>query len=155
MCTVDRTRLLARKHARRTAAGRATAIASVPTAVAFAAALATGTSGAQPRGGAAQPTADEEASPLEALTERVTALERLVASLDTRFSALQAAPRPPEPGLSAAQRIDDLERQVAQLRLDLQRLQTSVDSAQRTAEGAQRSATQAENTAREALFRSR
>jgi hypothetical protein len=150
MCTVDKTRSPPTRRTLR----RTSAIASVVLAVAAAAALTPATGSAQQRGNAQRPV-EEGAATLEQLTERVTALERLVASLDTRLAVVQESARPPpEPnGRPAALRIDDLERQMAQLRLDLSRLQTSVDSAARAAENAQRSATQAENTARDALFR--
>lgn len=152
MCTVDKTHSPDMRHAAR----RMKAIASVVLAVAAAAALAPETSSAQQRGNAER-SAAEGAATLEQLTERIAALEKLVASLDTRLAVVQESARPPpEPnGRPAALRIDDLERQMAQLRLDLGRLQTSVDSAARTAESAQRTATQAENTARDALFRAR
>lgn len=157
MCTVDKT-----SEARPTAPRRTrmpmTVIVSALLACAATATLAPQTSCAQGRGNAsdnANQAAEDEVVTLEGLAGRVAALERMVARIDNRLSVVQDAVRPPpEPDARpAALRIDDLERQIAQLRLDLQRVQTSVESAARTADNAQRSATQAENTARDALFR--
>lgn len=100
-----------------------------------------------------RPSEQDVAESMEQLRGRVAALERLVASIDTRFAAREAARPPLQAGQPVPVRLDDLERQMAQITLDVQRLQTLVDNAMRTAENAQRAAMQAENIARDAQFR--
>jgi hypothetical protein len=138
---------------RRIAERRTVLSASALLAIAAAAAAVAPATYAQPPGNPIQQPQQERADAVERLTDRVAALERFVASMDTRFSAAQEMTRLPEFGRPVAIRIDTLERQVAQLTLDLQRLQSAVDRAMRAADNAQRSALQAESSARDALFR--
>ncbi len=93
------------------------------------------------------------------LEERVTALERGLASVTTRFDIRESATPPSQSGLqnTAAfeSRLSNLERLVDRLQQEMQSVQRAADNAQRTADSASRTAQSAENTARDALLRTR
>jgi phage shock protein A len=91
------------------------------------------------------------------LEERVEALERLVASLDTRLEARTtgARERGGLPETLLAQRIEQLERTVAAIRSDIQRIERTAELATRAASDAQRTAAAAERAARDAASRIR
>ena len=102
------------------------------------------------------PLAGAQPTSPPSLDERVTALERQVARLDTRFG-IENASRPgvTERSGNLAARIDDLERSLARLTADLQRVQQRADDAWRTANQAERDAQAAQQTARDAALRAR
>lgn len=90
------------------------------------------------------------------LEERVAALERAVASLDTRLDArtVGRSEDVPAPGAAALeQRVAQLERTLAMLRADIDRIARTADTALRTATDAQRTAAIAEREARNAASR--
>jgi hypothetical protein len=91
------------------------------------------------------------------LEERVETLERLVASLDTRLEARTGGAR--ESGalneMLLAQRVEQLERVLAAIRSDLQRVERTAELAMRAADDAQRTAAAAERAARDAASRLR
>ena len=89
------------------------------------------------------------------LEERVEALERAVASLDTRLEARTTGVRPSGGNDSLAQRVIDLERTIMALRTDLQRVDRTAANAARAATDAQRTAALAERIARDAATRVR
>ena len=95
--------------------------------------------------------------PHQSIDERVTALERQLASLDTRFGIRSAA----DPAGTAdrdnalSARVAALERTLERLTVDLQRVERQADNALREAGEAQRSALDAERTARDAASRIR
>lgn len=99
---------------------------------------------------------DEDEPTLE---ERVAALERGLASLETRFQVSPAA----VPGAissidttrNLASQLMDLQREVERLRGDIQRVERKADAAQREAAGAERDALNAERIARDAANRVR
>ena len=90
------------------------------------------------------------------LDERVAALERMVATLDTRLD-IRTAPAPPgaERDFALMSRIERLEAALDRLTLDLQRVERMADNATREASDARRSAMSAENAARDAAMRAR
>ena len=98
------------------------------------------------------------------LEERVTALERGLASVTTRFDIRESAVPPSQGGSqnmgAFESRVSNLERTIGQLQQELQSVQRAADSAQRAAESAsrdagdaRRTAQSAESTARDALLR--
>lgn len=89
------------------------------------------------------------------LDERVAALERMVATLDTRLD-IRTAPAPAGAGdFALTSRIERLEAALDRLTLDLQRVERMADNAMREASDARRSAMSAENAARDAAMRAR
>lgn len=100
------------------------------------------------------PIAGAQQSPTLTLAERVAALERQVARLDTR-TGIESATRPAvtvQAGNLVA-RIDALERSVASLGAYLDRVQRQADDALRAATQAQRDAQAAQQTARDVAMR--
>jgi hypothetical protein len=90
------------------------------------------------------------------LDERVAALERMVATLDTRLDIRTApAPAGPERDFALTSRIERLEAALDRLTLDLQRVERMADNAMREASDARRSAMSAESAARDAAMRAR
>ena len=102
------------------------------------------------------PLAGAQQAPTPTLAERVTALERQVARLDTRFG-IESATRPGvnQQGGNLVAKVDDLERSIARLAADLQRVQRQADDASRTANQAARDAQTAQQMARDAAMRAR
>ena len=110
--------------------------------------------GAQQLPGARPPT----------LEERVTALERGLASVTTRFESRESQVPPSQSGAQGAaafeSRVSSLERSIGQLQQQIMSAQRAADSAQRAADSAardagdaRRTAQSAESTARDALLR--
>jgi len=90
------------------------------------------------------------------LDERVAALERMVATLDTRLDIRTApAPAGADRDFALTSRIERLEAALDRLTLDLQRVERMADNAMREASDARRSAMNAENAARNAEMRAR
>jgi len=98
------------------------------------------------------------------LEDRVTALERGLASVTTRFDIRESAVPPSQSGVQNAaafeSRLSNLERSIGQLQQQLQSAQRAADSAQRAADSASRDATDArriaqsaEGLARDAMLR--
>lgn len=84
------------------------------------------------------------------LEQRVAALEREVARLDTRLDNRTIGRGQPGAGDVSVlvRRIDQLERSIGMLRSDVARIERSAEAAQRIASDAQRRAAAAENAAR-------
>jgi hypothetical protein len=105
---------------------------------------------------AAQPPAAQvpapQAQPQRPVTieERVTVLERGLASVTTRFERRDAAAVAPSSSFSLEGRITALERSLDRIAQDLQRIEREADSAQRAADAASRGADDARRTAMEA-----
>ena len=94
--------------------------------------------------------------PHQSIDERVTALERQLASLDTRFGRSAADPAGTADRDNAlTARVAALERTLERLTVDLQRVERQAGDALREAGEAQRSALDAERTARDAASRIR
>jgi hypothetical protein len=98
------------------------------------------------------------------LEDRVTALERGLASVTTRFEIRESAVPPSQSGVQNAaafeSRVSNLERSIGQLQQELQSVQRAADNAQRAADSASRDATDsrriaqsAESLARDAMLR--
>jgi hypothetical protein len=108
---------------------------------------------------AAMVTIAEAQAPQRPLTveDRVAALERQVATLDTRFGVSNAA----QPGgigdrdYALSSRIDQLQQAVDRLATDIQRVERLADNAARDASQAQREAMYAQQAARDAANRIR
>jgi ABC-type branched-subunit amino acid transport system substrate-binding protein len=100
------------------------------------------------------PIADAQQSPAPTLAERVAALERQVARLDTR-TGIESAIRPgvTEQGGNLVARIDALERSMVALNTYLDRVQRQADDALRAATQAQRDAQAAQQAARDVAMR--
>lgn len=99
-------------------------------------------------------------NPEDTLTieQRLTALERQLAGLETRFDArtqFDAGALPGAPGPETSMRIQQLERRLDSLETDLRRVATQADTALREANQARREAMAAERSARDALNRAR
>lgn len=97
-------------------------------------------------------------APTQATTieQRLNALERAVATLDTQLA--REITRPSAAGGSAIaleSRVTSLERTVERLAMDIQRAERLAESASRAASDAQRDAMRAEQTARDAAMRNR
>ena len=112
----------------------------------------------------AQPTQAQPGARPPTLEERVTALERGLASVTTRFDIRESAVPASQSGSQNMgafdSRVSNLERTLGQLQQELQSVQRAADSAQRAAESAsrdagdaRRTAQSAESTARDALLR--
>ena len=91
------------------------------------------------------------------LEDRVTALERGLASVTTRFDIRESAVPPSQSGVQNAaafeSRLSNLERSIGQLQQQLQSAQRAADSASRDATDARRIAQSAEGLARDAMLR--
>jgi uncharacterized protein DUF3359 len=93
--------------------------------------------------------------PRQPVEERIGALERAVATLDTRLGLRSAA----EPVGSADRdyaltaRVDSLQTSIDRLANDIQRVERMADNAMREASEARREAMNAERTARDAMMR--
>jgi hypothetical protein len=109
----------------------------------------------------AQPPAPQAGQRPPTIEERVTALERDVASVRTRFE-LRESQQIAAPSSALEPRVTSLERTLERLAMDLQRVERMADNAQRQADSAaraadyaQRSAQDAERIARDAQLRAR
>lgn len=87
--------------------------------------------------------------------QRLAALERAVATLDTQLSLEIARPEAGGANMTLEARVAALERTVDRLATDVQRAERLADSAARAASDAQRDAMRAEQSARDAAMRSR
>src|SRR6187401_1244045 len=95
----------------------------------------------------------QESSPRRGtIEERVAALEAGLATLDTRLALATTRPTAEagQTDVAIVGRLTALERDVARLTAELQRVNQSADSAARAANQAQRSAERAEQVARDA-----
>jgi methyl-accepting chemotaxis protein len=103
---------------------------------------------------AALPMARAQPGAPPTLEERVTALERQVARLDTRFERESAVrPATADNNATLAARINQLERSLERLAADMQRVQRQADDASRAASQAARDAQSAQQLAREVSMR--
>jgi hypothetical protein len=106
--------------------------------------------------GALAASAQEPRQPLTA-EERIVALERQLASLETRFGL--ESTRPPnlagETPAGLAARVDAVERSVERLASEVARVARVADNAARDASQAQRDASAAQQAARDAALRAR
>ena len=95
--------------------------------------------------------------PTPSLEERLLALERQVATLDTRLAAVSTVGSgslaSSEAGLRAQARIDRLERTVVDLSSEVRRLTGQLESVRRDTDAAQRTARNALTTANRAASR--
>jgi hypothetical protein len=89
------------------------------------------------------------------IEQRLGALEKAVATLDTQLSLEIARPDAGGVNMSLEARVAALERTVDRLATDVQRAERLADSAARAASDAQRDAMRAEQSARDAAMRSR
>jgi hypothetical protein len=99
--------------------------------------------------------AQDRPAPPTTIEQRLGALERAVATLDTQLSLEIARPEGGGANMSLEARIAALERTVDRLATDVQRAERLADSAARAASDAQRDAMRAEQSARDAAMRSR
>ncbi len=117
---------------------RAAALAALAFFVGSAAAQAPGAQGSRPT--AAQPT----------LEQRVAALEKQVAGLETRLRAYTSAnpsvPNVPQAGASTAERVQQLQATVSSLAAKVEAATRTADQALREAQQAQRVAQDAQRT---------
>ncbi len=103
----------------------------------------------------------QEGAPEEpTVEERVTRLERELAGLETRFdlraaAAAQGRADGPPRGVTVSTRVEELERRVAELRMDLTRVERQAAAALREASQARRDAATAERIARQSALRGR
>lgn len=95
--------------------------------------------------------------PQRSVEERLSTLERQLASLQTQFGVRSTIPRePPESAIRAqavSGRVDQLERRLEALTADVKRIDQQADAAMREAFQAQRRAMLAEQLARDAASR--
>jgi hypothetical protein len=99
--------------------------------------------------------AQDGPAPPTTIEQRLSALERAVATLDTQLSLEIARPDAGGANASLESRLAALERTIDRLTTDLQRAERMADSAARAASDAQRDAMRAEQSARDAAMRSR
>jgi hypothetical protein len=103
------------------------------------------------------PAAFAQADDEMTLEERVLALERAYASLDTRFNARTSSGIGAESSqsISMERRVTQLENLLNRMTTDVQRLERAAESAMREASQARREAQTAERIARDASMRAR
>jgi chromosome segregation ATPase len=89
------------------------------------------------------------------LEERVTALERSVASLSTRFETRDASVNRPGSDVAGSSSFMQLQNELTRLQNDLQRVERQADAAAREASDARRDAQDAQREARAAALRTR
>lgn len=98
----------------------------------------------------------QESDSSDTLEERLAAIERELASLDTRLEARTAVGTPlGPPDLAMTKRLVRLEQQLAALSADLRRLDQQIQTAMRDANEARREAVEAARLAREVNSRVR
>jgi len=96
-------------------------------------------------------------SPARTPEERITALEKSLATLETRFG-IESTREPNVGGVSGValeNRVTALERALDRLASDVQRVERVADTAMRDAANAQRDAMTAQQMARDAALRAR
>ena len=107
--------------------------------------------------GALSLTSAQEPQRAPTIEERIVALERNLAAIETRFG-VESTRAPDLGGESAAglaARVDAVERSAERLATDLQRIERLADTAARDAAQARRDATAAQQAARDAALRTR